>query len=116
MVEKKIKVKIKPLSINQAWQGRRFKSRSYIKYERDLLLLLPSIEIPQGEMSIDFVIGYSNKLSDIDNFLKPFQDILQKKYSFNDNRIYKITIEKEIVKKGEEFISFQVCKYTKQSP
>jgi len=40
--------------------------------------------------------------------MKLFIDILQKKYLFNDNRIYKATIYKEIVKKGKEFIEFDI--------
>jgi hypothetical protein len=40
--------------------------------------------------------------------VKPFQDILQKRYNFDDRDIFKATVEKEIVKKGAEFIDFKI--------
>jgi Holliday junction resolvase RusA-like endonuclease len=44
-------------------------------------------------------IGLSNKLSDIDNVAKQFIDILSKAYNFNDNQIYSLVMQKEIVNK-----------------
>jgi len=102
------KALIKPLSVNRAWQGRRFKTDDYKQYEKELFYILPKLEIPKGKLKIDFVVSYKNKLSDIDNFLKPFIDILQKKYGFNDRNIYELSIKKEI---GEEFIEFNIEKY-----
>jgi len=106
-----MKVQIKPLSVNRAWQGKRFKTPEYKRYEQELLLTLKKVKIPKGKIEIQYTVGYSNKLSDIDNFIKPFQDVLQKKYNFNDNLIYKMIVEKEIVKKGEEFIEFNIKEY-----
>jgi hypothetical protein len=37
-------------------------------------------------------------------------DVLAKKYGFNDNRIYRGVIEKEVVKKGDEYIRFKISK------
>ena len=43
-----MRIKIKPLSVNDAWQGRRFKTDNYKKYERDLMLILPSsVVVPE---------------------------------------------------------------------
>ena len=107
-----VKVLIKPLSVNQCWAGRRFKTPKYKEYEKNLLSLLPKkCKIPKGNIVLNAFCGYSSKLADIDNFLKPFIDILQKKYGFNDSRIFKLVVEKEIVKKGEEFIEFKIEKY-----
>ena len=103
------KLDIKPLSVNEAWQGKRFKTKAYKQYERDLLFLLPKIEIPKGKMSVYLEFGFSNKLSDFDNPVKLFMDILQKKYDFNDKEIYEANIKKTIVEKGKEFIKFS-CK------
>lgn len=103
-----MRVNIKPLSSNEAWQGKRFKTQKYKKYEQELLLILPKCEVPKGKIKIDYIVGYSNMQSDIDNFLKSFQDVLQKKYGFNDNMIYHIQIIKQIVKKGSEFIDFEI--------
>jgi Holliday junction resolvase RusA-like endonuclease len=106
-----MRINIKPLSTNSAWMGRRFKTQKYIKYEKDLLFLLPKINIPEGKLQIDFIVGYSSVRSDIDNFCKQTIDCMQKKYGFNDSRIYRLVIEKQIVKKGEEFIDFEIKKY-----
>ena len=103
-----MKVNIKPLSVNKAWQGRRFKTNEYKTFEKEMMLKLKPIEIPEGPLCISFVFGFSNKASDIDNPLKPVIDILQKKMLFNDNRIYELNVEKVVVKKGEEFIYFDI--------
>ena len=102
------KINIKPLSVNEAWQGRRFKTDKYKKYESDLLLLLPKINIPNPPYRLNIIVGFSNKASDLDNILKPFLDILQKKYSINDKHIEILHIEKQLVTKNNEFISFEL--------
>lgn len=104
-----IELKIKPLSVNQAWQGKRFKTEEYKKYENDMLLMLPKKKIDNTKMlQLNIIVMYSSVLSDIDNFLKPFLDILQKKYSINDKNIYRLVIDKVIVKKNEEGIRFEI--------
>ena len=103
-----MRIKINPLSVNAAWKGRRFKTQEYKRYEKETLLLLPDLAIPTGEICLNIVFGFSSKLKDIDNPLKPFIDILQKKYKFNDRDIYRLSVEKEIVPKGCEYIEFQI--------
>jgi len=98
-----IKYKIKPLSVNDAFQGRRFKNTNYKTYEKELLAKLPKIEIPKPPYKIYFEFGFSNAASDWDNPIKPLQDILQKKYKFNDKDVYEATIIKKVVKKGSEY-------------
>ena len=89
------RIDIKPLSVNQAWQGRRFKTRSYHLYERILLSLLPdSYPIPKGKICAYYKFGLSSKNADCDNLIKPFQDILSKKYGFDDKRIYCVIAKK----------------------
>ena len=103
-----MKINIKPLSVNQCWQGRRFKTPIYKGYENELLLKLVKIDVPNVSIGLNITFGFSNKLSDIDNPLKPFLDILQKKYKINDRDIYELNVKKEIVKKGDEFIFFEI--------
>lgn len=103
-----MKIQIKPLSVNDAWQGRRFKTPRYKKYERDLLSLLPKGVVTDKKLSIIIDFGFSSTASDIDNPLKPFLDILQKKYKINDKQIYSLIVKKSIVKKGNEFIKFEI--------
>lgn len=100
----KILLNIKPLSVNEAWQGKRFKTDKYQKYERNLLFLLPKIkEIPK-EIKLKFTFGFSNIQSDLDNPVKCLLDIMQKKYGFNDANVWELTIKKAKVKKGYEYI------------
>lgn len=106
-----IKISIKPLSVNEAWQGRRFKTEKYIRYERDVLFLLPKIKLPDPPYKISYEFGLSNTLSDIDNPVKPITDILQKKYGLNDRDIYEAHLIKVITLKGEEYIKFNIETY-----
>lgn len=102
-----IRIDYKPVSVNRVWQGRRFKTDVYHKYERDLLLILPNITTPLPPYTVSIEFGMS-KLSDIDNPLKPFLDILQKKYNINDRDITELNVKKTIVKKGQEYIAFKI--------
>lgn len=42
------------------------------------------------------------------NTSPPFQDILSKKYGFNDKLIRKAVVETEIVKRGNEYAEFEI--------
>ena len=105
------KILIKPLSLNKAFRGRRFKTKEYERYEQELFYKLPKIEVPSGKLKLNLLVGLSSKNADIDNPIKMFTDVCQKKYNFNDKMIYKIIAEKEIVKKGDDFISFELKIY-----
>jgi len=101
-------IKIKPLSVNQAWCGKRFKTPAYKAYETELLWLLPKLTVPKGQLFFYIEVGFSNKASDIDNILKPFQDVLQKRYGFDDKDIYELQVVKDIVPRGKEYIKFDI--------
>lgn len=103
-----IHLKIKALSVNQVWAGRRFKTPAYKKYEKDVTILLPKIKLPDPPYELQVECGFSNKASDLDNILKPLIDILQKKYNFNDKEIYSLIMRKMIVKKGNEYIKITI--------
>lgn len=103
-----MRIDIKPLSVNEAWQGRRYKTDSYKAYEREVLFTLMPYEIPEGALFIALEFGFSNANADIDNPVKLFIDILQKKYGFNDSRISDLHIKKRKVKKGAEYVEFYI--------
>lgn len=103
-----IKIEIHPLSVNRAWVGRRFKTPEYIKYEQDVLFLLPHLKIPQAPYRLEIEYGFSNKASDVDNPTKLWIDIMQRKYGFNDKDIYELYIVKKIVPKKQEYIKFEI--------
>lgn len=102
------KINIKPLSVNQAWQGRRFKTPVYKSYEKVLLMQLERGAVPKGELSVYLEWGFSNRSSDIDNPIKPFLDILQKKYKFNDSKVYRLNVRKTLVPKGADYLKFKI--------
>ncbi len=108
-MKRKTTIQIKPLSVNQAWQGRRYKTKEYLLYEKKVLLLLPKMKVPKGKkLKVKFEFGISSKNADWDNPIKPIQDILQKKYGFNDKMVYKAKIIKKDVPKGKEYITFEI--------
>ena len=103
------KLNEKPLSVNLAWQGKRFKTPIYKQYEKELLLRMPAKKIDAEQMlRVEFFFGFSNKASDLDNPVKLLMDIAQKKYVFNDKNVYELNVRKCIVKKGEEFIQMGI--------
>ena len=103
-----MKIDIKPLSVNQAWRGRRFKTKAYDKYIRDVMYLLKPMKVPNDKLELEITFGLSSRAADIDNPLKCFIDVLQKKYNFDDKMIYRLIVNKVITKKGDEFIEFEI--------
>lgn len=103
-----IKVNCKPLSVNEAWKGKRYKTDKYKAYEKEVYFNLPPMKLPDDKLSITLEFGLSNASADWDNPIKPFIDILQFKYGFNDSKIYEATVTKKIVKKGEEYTAFEI--------
>ena len=101
-------ITIRPLSANRAWKGQRFKSDDYKKYEIDLGFILPRLTLPPAPYEVYYEFGVATKASDGDNCIKQFQDCLTHKYKFNDNDIFKWTIIKKVVGKGNEYIKFEI--------
>jgi Holliday junction resolvase RusA-like endonuclease len=105
------KINEKPMSVNLAWQGKRFKTPAYKDYENSMILMMPKGKIEADQMlRVEFFFGFSNKASDLDNPVKLLMDIAQKKYSFNDKMVFELNVRKCIVKKGEEFIQMGIYK------
>ena len=103
-----LNIPIKPLSVNEAWKGRRFRSDAYNAYRMEMLLRLPPGQLPPPPYSVYYEFGFSNKQADFDNPCKPLGDILQHKYGFNDKLIYEAHIRKVIVKKGHEYVKVKI--------
>lgn len=102
----------KPMSVNKAWLGAKRKSKEYRVYEENVSSRLPDLEIPEGRLKLIVYVYYSNQRADIDNCLKPFIDILQARYSFNDCYVYELNVKKFIVNKGYERIAFSIAPST----
>ncbi len=104
-----MKISIKPLSINKAFQGRRFKTQDYRSYEQWLMLLLPNIKLPKDiKISMTIERHFSNEAQDIDSSVKLTLDVLQKKWWFNDKQIYQLNMTKKIVPKWMEWFTLDV--------
>ena len=103
-------INIKPLSVNEAFNGTRTRSKKYDAFIKSMMFLLPKqIEYPDPlniKLAIEF--GFSSKASDLDNHLKSVIDCLVKKYKTDDRHIQEIHAFKSIVKKGEEYIKFKI--------
>lgn len=88
-----------PLSVNKAWQGRRYKTDEYIWYEREigkLVKLNPMVEPIEGIIEVHYTFRLKHhKTTDYDNLLKPLQDVLQKCGVIVEDRfIYEARISK----------------------
>ena len=107
-----MRIHIKPLSTNKLFKGRRFRTDEYDVYE-DLILEAITGWKPllYDKMTFILQVGLSSKNADLDNCIKAFVDILQKKYLFNDSRVYRIEAQKEIVKKGAEYIDIEILPF-----
>jgi len=99
---------IKALSINSAFQGRRFKTPEYSSYEKKVLGMLPKIKLDGAPYELTMEFGLSSKLQDLDNNFKLLIDCLVKKYNFDDREIFSIIAKKKIVNKGSEYIKFKL--------
>jgi Holliday junction resolvase RusA-like endonuclease len=103
-----IRIDLKPLSLNHAYIGRRWSTPTLRLYKESIHYLAPTLTVPTGKLKASYRFGVSSKGADVDNLVKCLQDALANKYKFNDRKIYKINIEKVDVKKGEEFIEFEI--------
>ena len=102
------------MSVNVAWQGQRFKTPEYKAYEQELLLILRPVKLPESPYRLFLEFGVSNMQADWDNPIKPFVDVLQKKYGFNDRDIHAAVVSKIKTKKGDEYIEFDLQALSKR--
>lgn len=72
---------------------------------------LRPMKLPKPPYEVHYIFAVSSVQADIDNPVKTFQDVLQDKYGFNDKDVFKMTVEKVIVNKGDEYIKFDIQHY-----
>lgn len=102
------RVNIKPLSVNQAYQGRRFARPELTAYKNSIVASLRREVCPTGALQVSYTFGVSSKNADLDNCVKAFQDALSARYDFNDKQICRMIAEKVIVPKGQEYVAFDI--------
>jgi Holliday junction resolvase RusA-like endonuclease len=103
-----ITVNIKPFSVNKAWVGKQRPTSAFKAYKESLHWQLPYLDTPKGRKAIFIEFGFSSPLSDWDNCIKITQDVIAKKYGFNDREIDQAVISKKKVIKGQEYIKFNL--------
>jgi Holliday junction resolvase RusA-like endonuclease len=105
----KITLEIRPLSVNAAWQGRRFKTKAYKAYEGSISLLMKGQRFePISGPCVAFYTFYLKSIlrSDGDNLIKCVQDCMVKNGVIQDDR-YIMRYEIQKVKSDIEKIEIE---------
>jgi Holliday junction resolvase RusA-like endonuclease len=100
-----LEIPVKALSVNEAFQGRRFKTKKCKDFEKELWYLLPEAKTKiKGKVEIHYEFYLKNaERTDLFNLVKVVEDILDKKgYFENDRKIWKGYLKK--IKSDEEKI------------
>lgn len=112
-----IKLEVQPLSINKAFQGRRFKSPDYKRFEIDVCTCLPfsTKDTTKEEVFVRYIFyikNYGN--ADTFNMEKTLSDMLVKRgYIADDRYIRAGYVRKERVA-SLEYIEINIEPYTGQ--
>jgi Holliday junction resolvase RusA-like endonuclease len=95
-----LEIPYKPLSVNEAFMGRRFNTKKKTEYEKAVSSHIRNWRLDDviAPYEIHFRF-YIPKAQDYDNCIKCTQDILMEHFNINDKDIYKAVIEKIPVKK-----------------
>lgn len=107
------KFEMKPFSANKMYyRDKRRRTVDYNRFTDAMLLVLQENpwEFQSSEL-VEVVVNtfVSNKLSDLDNFIKPILDCYQAAYpEFNDRYVMKINMEKTYCPSGEEYFEVYV--------
>lgn len=105
---------IKPLSVNAAFQGRRFKTKECNAYCKEVALaLIPYTEQYKGLVEVRYYFYLKNwKKTDGDNLVKVLQDCIVKRGMIeDDSKIMRYVIEK--IPSGIDSINFEILEYKK---
>ena len=106
MIERHIK--IKPVSINQAYQGRRFKNTLHKEYEKELLWKLKKGGKIEGKYRMELDFHFKTTKSDVSNYIKLLEDAIVKAGLVEDDRFcYELIARKHI---GEPAINIIIEK------
>ena len=108
-----ITLTIKALTVNQAWQGRRFSTPAKKYYEAALRFALPKVAVaaaPYYRVEYDFHLR-SFALSDWDNLVKVTQDCIVKRGIISDDRhIIEARVRKFPAKVDRIVVRIEACK------
>lgn len=106
----------KPLSANKMHYAQvKRDTKEYRRYKSEIYQLIggTTYDIKKDDKyKLSLVVGYSSKLSDLDNAFKPLLDSMQIAMGFDDKQIFQIDSLKDHTKKGEEYIMVRLEKIT----
>ena len=110
-LERTASVKIKPISINSCWQGRRFKTKKYSEWREESFYLIKKLKLKKvvGACCVQLTFHCSKnfKKCDADNMIKPSLDSLVESGVIADDRfIEKLIVDK--VRDTEDFWEFSI--------
>ena len=95
-----------------ARKGRKtFKTADYLEYQNEIRDHLIGTSWPFEDRQVIFLViaGVSNRNADLDNLIKPLLDTYQSIYEeFNDNKVYGISLVKDIVPRGSEYLDVYI--------
>ena len=91
-----IKLSVKPLTINLAYRGRRFKSKALVQFQKDVAWLLRGAKTIDGEVELRYKFYLQHyAITDVGNCEKTITDCLVEYGIISDDRfVKKITMEK----------------------
>lgn len=106
-----MEIPLKALSVNCAFQGRRFKTKEYKDYEKDLSWFLKGKKI-EGEVEIHYKFFLKNYArTDVSNLIKLLEDCIVKNGLITDDRkVKRFTAEK--FKSEEDKMEIIITKYS----
>lgn len=80
-------IPIKPITVNQAWKGEKYKTPKYKQWRQDVCCLVPRRKklIKWCKIELDFYIKYYS-MTDVDNLIKPTLDALQEVGVLEDDK------------------------------
>ena len=99
---------IKPFSANKmhyATMKRDTKEYRGFKHAMALQLAKSGFTVKESDKyKLSLIVGYSSKLSDLDNAFKPTLDAMQLALGFDDRQVFEIAALKNHVAKGDEYM------------
>ena len=109
----KIMIPIKPLSANKMFYRSKVKTKEYREYQERIKSCLEDEghiwKFASDTLKFTVKVGLSSKLADLDNCIKPILDTFQHIYpEFNDKVVAEISMKKNIVNKGNEYLSIKI--------
>lgn len=106
-------IELKPVSINKAFQGKRYKTVECKDFEKDFMILAPKQKMIKGIVEIEYKFYLKrHALTDYDNCIKVVQDLIVKcEYIEDDRKIYKATIYK--IPSDNDYMEIKIKKYQK---